>query len=406
MRILRPLLGCLCFGLLLFLPAVGQAASGDRLAGQFVLDVASGGRAWYIAGDHHRYPFSTAAERQATVAAVGLGVTDAALGKIPAVGSAAPATALAEHLSGMLLLAVEQHGAVWYVEPRSLQRYPMRSDEEVRDVLQLFAVGVSTSVLRAVPKGTADVRAAATNGVYYKQRKVTTDRDTFTVDLLMIPRSRTNVRILTDTAQTKDCATNCTVVPLATYVRRRNGIAGMHGSYFCPKTYASCSTQTNFSFSPVYNSFRNVMINDVRIKFTTQPLIAFGTGNVPYYFHQASDFKSAAVFAATYDTTLQAAVSNGPALVEEGKNVLDPELLDTKQATVKTYRGVLGFSDAQIVLGVVRGATVIDSAAVAAKLKLLYAINLDGGGSTALYSNGAYILGPGRNIPNALVVAP
>lgn len=32
-----------------------------------------------------------------------------------------------------------------------------------------------------------------------------------------------------------------------------------------------------------------------------------------------------------------------------------------------------------------------------------YAMNLDGGGSTALYSNGAYNVGPGRLLPNAIV---
>jgi len=33
------------------------------------------------------------------------------------------------------------------------------------------------------------------------------------------------------------------------------------------------------------------------------------------------------------------------------------------------------------------------------------AINLDEGGSTALYYNGHYLDGPGRNIPNAIIFA-
>ena len=33
------------------------------------------------------------------------------------------------------------------------------------------------------------------------------------------------------------------------------------------------------------------------------------------------------------------------------------------------------------------------------------AMNLDEGGSTALYYNGHYLAGPGRNIPNAIIFA-
>jgi exopolysaccharide biosynthesis protein len=33
------------------------------------------------------------------------------------------------------------------------------------------------------------------------------------------------------------------------------------------------------------------------------------------------------------------------------------------------------------------------------------ALNLDTGGSIALYSNGRYIFGPGRSIPNAVIFA-
>ncbi|MBI4090347.1 MAG: phosphodiester glycosidase family protein, partial [Candidatus Kerfeldbacteria bacterium] len=37
-------------------------------------------------------------------------------------------------------------------------------------------------------------------------------------------------------------------------------------------------------------------------------------------------------------------------------------------------------------------------------LKMDYAMNLDGGGSSALWYRGSYKVGPGRNVPNALVM--
>jgi len=37
-------------------------------------------------------------------------------------------------------------------------------------------------------------------------------------------------------------------------------------------------------------------------------------------------------------------------------------------------------------------------------LGVKYALNLDGGGSSALYLNGSYIVGPGRSLPNAVIL--
>jgi exopolysaccharide biosynthesis protein len=34
-----------------------------------------------------------------------------------------------------------------------------------------------------------------------------------------------------------------------------------------------------------------------------------------------------------------------------------------------------------------------------------YALNVDGGGSSAMMFNGSYKIGPGRSLPNAIVVA-
>ena len=80
--------------------------------------------------------------------------------------------------------------------------------------------------------------------------------------------------------------------------------------------------------------------------------------------------------------------------------------MDTKQRTVKSYRGAIGWKGSTMYFYVVRGATVTDSAAVAEALGLDYAMNLDGGGSTAMMQNGSYILGPGRNIPDAILLVP
>ena len=53
-------------------------------------------------------------------------------------------------------------------------------------------------------------------------------------------------------------------------------------------------------------------------------------------------------------------------------------------------------------IGVVFNATVAEAAHVIHALGIENALNLDSGGSTALWSGG-YKVGPGRNIPNAVL---
>ena len=53
-------------------------------------------------------------------------------------------------------------------------------------------------------------------------------------------------------------------------------------------------------------------------------------------------------------------------------------------------------------MGVIHNATVGESAKVLATMGIQNALNLDDGGSTALWSGG-YKVGPGRDLPNVLL---
>ncbi len=55
-----------------------------------------------------------------------------------------------------------------------------------------------------------------------------------------------------------------------------------------------------------------------------------------------------------------------------------------------------------VYIGVIFNATMGEAAKVLHALAMDQALNLDEGGSTALYSGG-YKAGPGRNIPNAVL---
>ena len=69
----------------------------------------------------------------------------------------------------------------------------------------------------------------------------------------------------------------------------------------------------------------------------------------------------------------------------------------------KSGRGFVGAKGSTVYIGVVHSATVAEMGHVLKALGMDNAINLDGGGSTALWSGG-YKVGPGRNLPNAVVL--
>ena len=113
--------------------------------------------------------------------------------------------------------------------------------------------------------------------------------------------------------------------------------------------------------------------------------------------------KSVENFEKTYGVKLQAALGNKPRLIEKGKNLLIDWDLDKKQKETKARRNAIAYKDGKIYLVVAGGATVPDLAEIMKKLGAEYALNLDGGYSSALWYNDEYIVGPGRDIPNAII---
>src|SRR5690606_11896268 len=97
-----------------------------------------------------------------------------------------------------------------------------------------------------------------------------------------------------------------------------------------------------------------------------------------------------------------AAVSNYPTLVENGDVIVQHEPLEQSMHQRAT-RGAIGYSDQYYYLVIAQSASVTDLAHIMKILGSKYAINLDGGGSAALYYGSSYAFGPGRLLPNAIV---
>ncbi|RLC36602.1 hypothetical protein DRH27_04990, partial [Candidatus Falkowbacteria bacterium] len=175
------------------------------------------------------------------------------------------------------------------------------------------------------------------------------------------------------------------------------------------------AAKKNYYFFPVYNSSLGKMINEDQLKYwTTGPIMVWDENNKFYYFKDSREFPAqdwsasgginvVEAFQEIHGVKLQAAIGNKPRLIEKGMNLLIEWDIDDKQRNTKAYRNAIGYKDNTIFLVVARNATVPDLADIMKELKVEYALNLDGGYSSALWYNDEYMVLPGRDIPNAII---
>ncbi len=230
-----------------------------------------------------------------------------------------------------------------------------------------------------------EIQAAPGSG--YRRQKVVIDGNAFQVDVVAADLGLT--RIIVDTASDSTCRQDCPVLPLATYVSRSGAFAGINGTYFCPETYPECADRKN-SFDYLVMNKNKVYFNSDMNIYSTVPAVIF-SGSSVRYVGQTLEWGR--------DTGPDAVISNRPLLVL-GKNIA----LGATEAkeNIKGPRSFVGNTGTTAYIGVVRSATLAEAAKVLQTMGVENALNLDDGGSSALWSGG-YKLGPGRNIPNAVL---
>jgi hypothetical protein len=249
-----------------------------------------------------------------------------------------------------------------------------------------------TQPIASVPATNAGAANVAVNNAPptsgYQRQKVKADIGEFVVDIVSADLSST--RVIVDTATDGDCRDNCPVLSLGEYVARNGAFAGINGSYFCPATYPSCAGKTN-SFDLLVMNKNKKYINSDNNVYSTNPAVIFGGGYVRFV-GRALEWGR--------DTGVDGVLSNYPMMVSGGNVVFGGDG-DPKKGS-KGPRGFVGAKGNIVYIGIVHGATVAEAAHVLKTLGVEHAMNLDSGGSTALW-HGGYKAGPGRNIPNAIL---
>jgi len=386
---------------------VTAATTAERLVGRILIDVPRVGDAWYVhPKTRERYFLGASVDAYASIVVIAVRVSGQDIAKIPtSIDTFRGSAKLRKRLGGYFLMDMSARGKLWYVSPRTLKRKALDDGVHPVDSLLRFGFQTSQAELRRIPVAAASLLGPVVPSqvTTVKSIRVATSRGTFSTNQLILDRRNINWQIMTDTADAGDCTANCATLSIRDFARRRNAVAAMQGTYFCDDG-VGCNAGLNSYVYPVFNSWTRTMINQERVKYTVEPMVLFDSKNTPLYLPAGSLFDTLTEFEARYAFTVQAALTNGPAMVEAGQNVLFDEAMDYSQRNVRATRAMLGWKGFFIYLITVRSATLPDAAEVAMTMGFDYALNLDGGGSTALYNDGRHYAGPGRTVPNALVI--
>ncbi len=225
-------------------------------------------------------------------------------------------------------------------------------------------------------------------GAGFSRQSVNSDIGTYLVDIIAADMGSTRVTV--STASDGTCLKDCPVSSLGDYVSKNGAYAGINGSYFCPADYPSCADKKN-SFDTLLMNNKKVYFNSENNVYSTVPAVIFQGGSMRFV-GRSLDWGR--------DTGVDGVIANQPLLLSGGTIAFGGNG-DPKQGS-KGSRSFVGNKGSTAYIGVVYNATVAEVAHVLKALGLEGALNLDSGGSTALWSGG-YKAGPGRGIPNAIL---
>jgi hypothetical protein len=233
--------------------------------------------------------------------------------------------------------------------------------------------------------------AAVYSPTGYSRLSVPTSAGTFTTYL--IKERLTAVRVRTVTANTTDCFSDCPAKPLAQYAAENGAYAGIHGTYFCPPDYPPCAGKVNTYDYAVYNSNLGTWINARHLANPTNAL-AVWNGSTPTFYRRVFSYPRGPV---------TAGISNFPLILQGGQTIDASSELNPNQLT-RGARGAVAVDATYVYLAIVASASVPETGLVLQALGARDAMNLDGGGSIAMWIGGGYVVGPGRQLPNAILL--
>lgn len=222
-------------------------------------------------------------------------------------------------------------------------------------------------------------------GSGYRRQMVQADSGSYMVDIISADLNST--KVIVDTASDSTCKDNCPVMALGDYASRSGAFAAINGPYFCPASYPSCAGKTN-SFDTLIMNKNKVYFNSDNNVYSTVPAVIFSGGSARWVSQSLQWGR---------DTGVDSVIANQPLLTMGGNITYGGD--DEVKRAGKGARSFIGSTGNMVYIGVVYNANVAEVARVMKALGIQNSLNLDSGGSTALWSSGRYLAGPGRALP-------
>ncbi len=201
--------------------------------------------------------------------------------------------------------------------------------------------------------------------------------------------------VITDSANDDDCDNNCPTKSLAQFISDNGGRAGINGTYFCPSDYSWCAGKVNSTDFPIWNNRKKKWMNASKLFWGGRGMMVFRPGSAQFFADAASSGAP---------SNITGGIVNYPSLLAGGNVVFsDSSLSAGDKLRQKGTRNGIGFGNGKVFLVVGRNVDMNDMVSIFKSLGATDALNTDGGGSSALY-DGGYKVGPGRSLPNAVII--
>lgn len=194
---------------------------------------------------------------------------------------------------------------------------------------------------------------------------------------------------------------------LKSLVQIAGGVAGINGAYFIPRDYTGKPDTTNTvrimdGNGALYSRyFPDTGVNGI---------FWFLSDNTPILVQ--NNIYSEKTLRANYNSGMilevESGIANFPILLASGANLIplyEKAWLITEKMKVKgTKSFICRTRTNDIKMGTIGTISMLDVPVLLQRFGCIDAINLDNGGSLALYDKGKYIVGPGRNIMDGFII--
>jgi len=122
---------------------------GTRLSGKILLQVEDHGKAWYVSADNdnQRIYLGSPAEAHCLMKTLGLGISNNDLNRYLNDND----NNFPTRLSGKILLAVEQHGEAYYINPDNLKGYYLGRPIDALKLMRELSLGITNTNLNTIP---------------------------------------------------------------------------------------------------------------------------------------------------------------------------------------------------------------------------------------------------------------